>query len=186
VLAESGIVRSDIRSSIGSATGVADGIPLTVELTVTDTANGCAPLAGAAVYLWHCDREGRYSMYSKGAESENYLRGVQETDADGRVTFTSIFPACYSGRWPHIHFEIYAGVDDATGGGEPIATSQLAFPADVCSGAYATAGYEQSVSNLAQVSLDTDMVFADGVSQQLATMAGDGESGYTATLAVPI
>ena len=186
VLAESGIVRSDIRSSIGSATGVADGIPLTVELTVTDTANGCVPLTGAAVYLWHCDREGRYSMYSQGAESENYLRGVQETDAAGRVAFASIFPACYSGRWPHIHFEIYAGVDDATGGGEPIATSQLAFPADVCSAAYATAGYEQSVSNLAQVSLDTDMVFADGVSQQLATMTGDGESGYTATLAVPI
>ncbi len=186
VLAESGIVRRDIRSSIGSASGVADGIPLTVELTVTDTANGCTPLAGAAVYLWHCDREGRYSMYSPGAESENYLRGVQETDADGRVTFTSIFPACYSGRWPHIHFEVYAGVDDATGGGEPVATSQLAFPADVCSAAYATDGYEQSVGNLAQVSLDTDMVFADGVSQQLATVTGDGQNGYTATLAVPI
>ena len=186
VLAESGIVRRDIRSSIGSATGAADGISLTVELTVTDTENGCTPLTGAAVYLWHCDREGRYSMYSPGAESENYLRGVQETDGDGRVTFTSIFPACYSGRWPHIHFEIYAGVDDATGGGAPIATSQLAFPADVCSAAYATEGYEQSVSNLAQVSLDTDMVFADGVSQQLATMTGDGQTGYTATLAVPV
>jgi len=186
VLAESGIVRSDIRSSIGSASGVADGVPLTVELTVTDTANGCVPLTGAAVYLWHCDREGRYSMYSQGAESENYLRGVQETDADGRVTFTSIFPACYSGRWPHIHFEVYAGVAEATGGGEPIATSQLAFPADVCTVAYATAGYEQSVSNLAQVSLDTDMVFADGVSQQLASMSGDTEAGYTAALAVPI
>jgi protocatechuate 3,4-dioxygenase beta subunit len=161
-------------------------VPLTVELTVTDTANGCAPMAGAAVYVWHCDREGRYSMYSQGAESENYLRGVQETDADGRVTFTSIFPACYSGRWPHIHFEVYAGVDEATGGGEPIATSQLAFPADVCTVAYATAGYEQSVSNLAQVSLDTDMVFADGVSQQLASMSGDAESGYTAALALPV
>jgi protocatechuate 3,4-dioxygenase beta subunit len=138
------------------------------------------------VYLWHCDREGRYSMYSSGAENENDLRGVQETDADGRVTFTSIFPACYSGRWPHIHFEVYASVDDATGGGEPIATSQLAFPADVCTVAYATEGYEQSVTNLAQVSLDTDMVFADGVSQQLASMSGDAESGYTATLTVPI
>jgi protocatechuate 3,4-dioxygenase beta subunit len=185
-LAESGIVRSDIRSSIGSASGVADGIPLTVELTVTDTANGCAPLAGAAIYLWHCDREGRYSMYSPGAENENYLRGVQETDADGRVTFTTIFPACYSGRWPHIHFEVYSGVDDATGGGEPIATSQLAFPADVCTTAYATEGYEQSVTNLAQVSLDSDMVFADGVSQQLASMSGDGQTGYAATLSVPI
>jgi protocatechuate 3,4-dioxygenase beta subunit len=185
-LAESDIVRSDIRSSIGSASGVADGVPLTVELTVTDTANGCTPLAGAAIYLWHCDREGRYSMYSPGAESENYLRGVQETDADGRVTFTTIFPACYSGRWPHIHFEVYSDVADATGGGEPIATSQLAFPADVCTTAYANEGYEQSVTNLAQVSLDSDMVFADGVSQQLASMSGDGQTGYAATLSVPI
>jgi protocatechuate 3,4-dioxygenase beta subunit len=183
-LAESGIVRSDIRSSIGDASGVADGVPLTVELTVTDTA-ACAPLAGAALYVWHCDREGRYSMYSEGAEDENYLRGVQETDGDGRVSFTTIFPACYSGRWPHIHFEVYASVDDATGGGEPIATSQLAFPQDVCELAYATDGYDQSVANLAQVSLESDMVFADGVSQQLATMAGSVD-GYTATLAVPV
>ena len=185
-LAESGVVRSDIRSSFGSASGVADGVPLTVELTVSDTATGCVPLAGAAVYLWHCDREGRYSMYSDGAEDENYLRGVQETDADGRVTFTSIFPACYAGRWPHIHFEVYATVDEATGGGEPVATSQLAFPEDVCATVYATEGYEQSVANLAQVSLDTDMVFADGVSQQLATMSGDVDSGYHAKLSVGI
>jgi protocatechuate 3,4-dioxygenase beta subunit len=185
-LAESGVVRSDIRSSFGSASGVADGVPLTVELTVVDTANGCVPLAGAAVYLWHCDREGRYSMYSEGAEDENYLRGVQETDADGRVTFTSIFPACYPGRWPHIHFEVYAAVDDATGDGEPVATSQLAFPEDVCATVYATDGYEQSVAALAQLSLDTDMVFADGVSQQLATMSGDVDSGYHAELSFGI
>jgi protocatechuate 3,4-dioxygenase beta subunit len=102
------------------------------------------------------------------------------------VTFTSIFPACYSGRWPHIHFEVYASIDDATGGGEPVATSQLAFPADVCDVVYATEGYEQSVSNLAQTSLESDMVFSDGVSQQLATMAGTAEDGYTAALTVPV
>jgi protocatechuate 3,4-dioxygenase beta subunit len=125
-------------------------------------------------------------MYSEGAESENYLRGVQEADADGRVTFTSIFPACYSGRWPHIHFEVYASVEDATGGGEPIATSQLAFPQDVCELVYATDGYVQSVANLAQVSLEADMVFADGAGQQLAVMTGSVEAGYTATLATPV
>jgi len=111
-----------------------------VQLTITDTAAGCAPLAGAAVYLWHCDREGGYSMYSEGVDDENYLRGVQETDADGKLTFTSIFPACYSGRWPHAHFEVYANLADATGGGQPIATSQLALPRDACDVVYATAG----------------------------------------------
>ena len=106
VLTESGIVRSDIRSSFGSASGVAEGVPLTLELTVVEADTG-EPLAGAAVYLWHCDRNGDYSMYSQAAANENYLRGVQEADTAGLVTFTSIFPAAYSGRWPHIHFEVY-------------------------------------------------------------------------------
>ncbi len=114
VLAESGIVRSDIRSSFGSASGSADGVPLTVKLSVLDEENGCVPLGGAAVYLWHCDREGRYSLYSDGVTDQNYLRGVQETDGDGVVTFASIFPG-YSGRWPHTHFEVYSSVDAATG-----------------------------------------------------------------------
>jgi protocatechuate 3,4-dioxygenase beta subunit len=103
VLTETGIVRRDITSSFGSSSTVAQGVPLTIDLVIQDTANGCGAMSGAAVYVWHCDREGRYSMYSAGATGENYLRGVQETDADGRVSFTSIFPAAYPGRWPHVH-----------------------------------------------------------------------------------
>ena len=34
--------------------------------------------------MWHCDREGGYSLYSDGVTEENYLRGVQITDADRR------------------------------------------------------------------------------------------------------
>ena len=115
VLTESGIVRSDITSSFGSASGVAEGVPLTVKLKVYDLAGEDATaLAGAAIYLWHCDREGRYSMYDEEIADENYLRGVQEADADGRVEFTTIFPAAYSGRWPHIHFEVYPSLAEAT------------------------------------------------------------------------
>lgn len=185
-LAESGIVRNDIRSSVGSSSGVAAGVPLAIELVLTDTSGGCTPFVGAAVYAWHCDREGGYSMYSSGIEDENYLRGVQESDADGRLAFTSIFPGCYAGRWPHVHFEVYASVEDATGGGRPLATSQLAFPENVCADVYATTGYEQSVGNLAGVSLASDNVFADGVDQQLAVVTGDPTEGYTATLAVAV
>ncbi len=145
------------------------------------------PLAGAAVYLWHCDREGRYSLYSQGAENENYLRGVQEADGDGRVTFTSIFPACYSGRWPHIHFEVYPSLDDALNTSSILRTSQLAMPEDVCDVVFAEAGYEQSVRNLAQTSLTTDMVFSDdGAVHQLATVTGSVADGYVAALAVGI
>jgi protocatechuate 3,4-dioxygenase beta subunit len=186
VLTESGIVRSDIRSSFGSSSATADGVPLTVTLSLLDQANGCAALSGAAVYLWHCDRDGWYSLYSDGVTDQNYLRGVQEADANGQVTFTTIFPACYSGRWPHIHFEVYPSLAEATSAGNVMATSQLAFPEDVCDLVYATDGYEQSVENKAQTSLDSDMVFSDGVDQQLADVNGDVGSGFTATLALTV
>lgn len=179
-----GIVRSDIRTSIADASGTADGVPLTITLTIVDST--CTPLANHAVYLWHCDRDGAYSMYTGSASAENYLRGVQETDADGKVTFLSIFPACYSGRWPHIHFEVYpslAATDDA---GNKLRTSQLALPKATCDLVFATAGYEASVTNLTQVSLASDNIFSDGSDQQLADLSGSVAAGYTATLTVPV
>ncbi|WP_439592117.1 intradiol ring-cleavage dioxygenase [Microbacterium sp.] len=186
VLDDSGIVRSDIRSSFGSSTTVADGVPLTIALTVRDAATGAA-LAGRGVYLWHCDRHGSYSLYSQGVENENYLRGVQETDANGTVTFTSIYPACYSGRWPHIHFEVYEDVATAVASGPIVKTSQIALPAETNDVVYTTSGYEQSVRNAAQVSLQSDNVFGDdGGIHQIATMAGSVTAGYTASLAIGV
>jgi protocatechuate 3,4-dioxygenase beta subunit len=186
VLTDSGVVRSDITSSLGSGGGVAGGVPLAVELTVVDSGSGCAPFTGAAVYLWHCDREGRYSMYSDGVTDESYLRGVQAAAADGRVRFASIFPGAYTGRWPHIHFEVYETIADATSGGRPIAVSQLALPEAVCAEVYAESGYEASISNLAGTSLESDGIFADGSSQQLAAVTGAVSSGLTASLSVPV
>lgn len=187
VLKQSGIVRSDIRSSFGSASGVATGIPLTIALKVLDNKKGNVPYAGAAVYLWHCDIAGRYSMYSSGVTNENYLRGVQEADADGNVKFTSIFPAAYSGRWPHIHFEIYKDLATATSSGAIYKTTQLALPQDVCDKVYATSGYEQSVTNMKRSSLASDMVFRDDkAATQLATITGSIDSGLTASLNVSV
>lgn len=185
VLTESGIVRGDIRSSFGSASGVAGGVPLTIALTVLE-ADTDAALAGAAVYVWHCDREGNYSLYSRAAAGENYLRGVQAADASGRVTFTSIFPAAYSGRWPHVHFEVYRSLAEVTAAGSKLTTSQLALPEDVCRTVYATGGYETSVGTLARTTLRSDMVFSDGYDRQLATVTGDVSTGFTATLAVGV
>ncbi|MDQ4134048.1 MAG: 3,4-dioxygenase subunit beta [Actinomycetota bacterium] len=187
VLSQSGIVRSDITSSFGSASGVADGVPLTVNLTVLDQSKACAARAGAAVYVWQCDREGRYSLYSEGATDQNYLRGVQVADANGVVTFRSIFPAAYPGRWPHIHFEVYPNLPAATGAGTKLATSQLALPGDVCEEVYASAGYGTSGRTLAQTSLTRDNVFRDdGGVRQLATVSGDLSSGLVANLSVPV
>jgi protocatechuate 3,4-dioxygenase beta subunit len=159
ILEQSGVVRQDIRSSFGSSTTTASGVPLTIRLAIQDASDGCVPYAGAAVYLWHCDAEGRYSMYSEGVEGENYLRGVQEADADGVVTFTSVFPACYQGRWPHLHFEVYPSLDLAVDAGNRIATSQVALPAETCEAVYATTGYESSQRTYRQVSLGSDNVF---------------------------
>ncbi|HEU5470284.1 MAG TPA: intradiol ring-cleavage dioxygenase [Actinophytocola sp.] len=185
VLTESGVVRADIRSSIGSASGVADGVPLRLDLTVLEADTGDA-LAGAAVYVWQCDREGRYSMYSPGATGENYLRGVQAADDSGRLAFTSIFPAAYSGRWPHIHFEVYRSLGDATAGGTKIITSQLALPEEVCRAVYGGPGYDISARNFARTDLSSDTVFRDGHARQLAQVTGDVGSGLTATLAIPV
>ena len=186
VLDDSGVVRSDIRSSFGSSTTTAEGVPLTIKLTVRDAATGDAA-KGAGVYLWHCDRDGNYSLYSQGVTGENYLRGAQEADASGTVAFTSIFPACYSGRWPHIHFEVYASLSDATSSGPIVKTSQIALPKEACEAVYATPGYEQSVANLSQVSLAGDNVFGDdGGIHQLATMSGDPTGGYTAALTIGV
>ncbi|HET9302899.1 MAG TPA: intradiol ring-cleavage dioxygenase [Propionibacteriaceae bacterium] len=186
VLNQSGVVRRDITSSFGSSTTMAEGVPLDITMTINDFANNKSPLAGGAVYVWHCDREGRYSLYSQGVTDENYLRGVQETDDRGQVRFTTIFPACYSGRWPHIHFEVYPSLAKVTNGANKIATSQMALPDATCQAVYATSGYEQSRSNLSRVSLETDNVFRDGYDLQLPTVTGDPSSGYQLTFSCAV
>ncbi|MDQ1113476.1 protocatechuate 3,4-dioxygenase beta subunit [Microbacterium testaceum] len=186
ILERSGVVRSDLRSSLdGGAT--AAGVPMTLDLTILDMANGDVPLAGAAVYVWHCDAEGRYSMYSSGIQNETYLRGVQVVGADGVVSFTSIFPACYDGRWPHIHFEVYPNADAITDAANAIATSQVALPAATCDVVYADAAYTSSASNLSRVSLESDNVFGDdGGVLELATTTGDNATGWTVALTVRV
>ena len=185
VLTESGIVRSDIRSSFGTSTTAAEGVPLTI--TLQRVAGDRLRTVGRRRCLRVALRQGRPILdVQPGATDENYLRGVQESDANGTVTFASIFPAAYSGRWPHIHYEVYASVDDATGGGSLLATSQVALPEDACNQVYATDGYSQSVQNMQQTSLATDNVFSDGWDRELGTVTGDVTSGLTVTLAVPV
>jgi protocatechuate 3,4-dioxygenase beta subunit len=126
-------------------------------------------------------------MYSSGVEDETYLRGVQVADASGVVSFASIVPACYSGRWPHIHFEVYPGVDSITDASNAIATSQVALQEEACTAVYALDAYAGSAANLARVGLDSDSVFGDdGGALQLATMTGSPASGYSAALTASV
>jgi protocatechuate 3,4-dioxygenase beta subunit len=165
---------------------VAMGVPLTIRLKIVNVANGCAPAAGATVYLWHCDRDGNYSMYSSAISTENYLRGVQEADADGYVSFTTIFPGCYDGRMPHVHFEVYPTLAKATSAANRIKTSQFTFPLATLNTVYTATGYSASVANLARISYATDNVFSDGTALQMASVGGDMANGYTADLTVGV
>jgi len=187
-LALAGIVRRDIRASVGGASGVAAGVPLTLSLQVVDVTDGCKPIAGAVVYLWHCDSEGRYSMYSPGLEDENYLRGMQEADSNGVVTFTTIFPGCYPGRVPHMHFEVYPSLARARSDRQRLKTSQLAFPVSAVAEAYKGRGYERSAEHSKEQTFEGDMVFANDGSggSQIASVSGSLAQGFTATLTLGV
>ena len=118
--------------------------------------------------------------------AQNYLRGVQATDSSGNVSFTTIFPGCYSGRVPHVHFEVYRSLSAATSAANRIKTSQFSFPVATCNEVYATTGYSASVRNMAAISLATDNVFSDGYSLQMTTVTGNATDGYVATLTVGV
>ncbi|MBL8299324.1 MAG: hypothetical protein JNN30_13375 [Rhodanobacteraceae bacterium] len=187
-LIQSGIVRSDIRSSFGaSGTAVASGTLLTMRLRFVSTVSGCAPVAGLAIHLWHCDAAGLYSLYEGVATTQNYLRGVQVTDNNGEVTFTTIFPGCYPGRWPHMHFQVFPSLAAATLGNNAVRVSQLALPENASAAVYAqTALYPGSATSLGQVSLETDIAFQDGSSLQMADTSGNNANGYAAVLEVGV
>ena len=186
VLKQSGVVRSDIRASFNGATGVAEGVPLSIKLQLLNASGSCASLAGYAVYVWHCDRDGLYSLYSSGVTAQNYLRGVQETDSAGNLVFTTIFPGCYAGRMPHVHVEVYPSLDKAASGANRLKTSQFTFPMATLNEAYTASGYTASVRNLAQISYATDNVFSDGSSLQMATVTGNATQGYVVTLSIAV
>ncbi|MEH3088499.1 MAG: 3,4-dioxygenase subunit beta [Microbacterium arborescens] len=186
VLEESGIVRSDITASLDGGT-VVEGVPLSFTFTISDLANGNVPFEGVAVYAWQCDAQGLYSMYSEGVEDETYLRGVQVADANGQVTFQTIVPGCYTGRWTHIHFEVYPDAGSATEGSNAISISQVAFPEDMLATIYELDTYPGSARNLAGVGgLSNDNVFSDGVELQMGTFSGDTSTGYVGALSVAV
>lgn len=187
VLTVSGVTRSDIRSSFIGSTTTAPGVPVAFTITLVDANNSCVPLAGYAIYVWHCDRAGNYSLYNLPAES--YLRGLQVTDTNGKVSFTTIFPGCYAGRYPHIHFEVFTNTASATGGRYARLISQFALPSDACTAVYASAtGYTASQTSFRSTSIASDNVFGDNSSAQIAVMtmamSGDITNGYAATATV--
>jgi protocatechuate 3,4-dioxygenase beta subunit len=161
--------RSDIREG-------RSGLPVTLTITVVNVNNGCAPVSGAAVDVWQCDAAGDYSQYGS-TRAETFLRGIQTTDANGRVTFTTIYPGWYQGRATHIHVEV-------TINGQSVKVTQMAFPDSVTAAVYTTGVYTSRGQN--PTTNASDGIFRDSLSEELATVAGDTTSGYRATFQVGI
>ena len=163
------------------------GVPLTLTITLQDLSNGCAPISGAGIYIWHCDKDGIYSGYATstnaGSTSTTFLRGVQVTGSDGQVTFTTIYPGWYAGRITHIHAQVY--LDDSLVSGTAIATTQLAFPIDITTAVYDSSLYTKG-QNTSVTSFSSDNVFSDGTSTEMLSLTGDTASGYAATMTISI
>lgn len=184
MLTSPGVVRFDIRPSFGASSSVAPGVPLRLELMLHDRSQACRPLAGSAVYLWNCNRDGEYSSYGRGIEHENYLRGVQITDREGRLGFQTIFPACYPGRYPHLHLEVFAQNARWLNASTRVLTTQLTIPHEVCTRVYAGAeGYTRSAAHFKGLSPAQDNVFASSSSAELTLQTlitnGSLRAGFT-------
>jgi protocatechuate 3,4-dioxygenase beta subunit len=167
------LVRSDIRAG-------RPGVPLSLVITVVNAAGGCAPVSAAAVDIWQCDAEGRYSEYTQpgyDGRAETFLRGRQLTDAAGRVTFLTVYPGWYAGRATHIHAEVSVS-------GRSVKVTQIAFPETVNAAVYRSTLY--AARGLNPTANTRDMVFADSISNELAAITGDPAGGYTATFMIGV
>lgn len=146
------------------------GVKLTANFTIKNKNNVCGAIEGAFVDIWHCDADGNYSEYG-GLTSAHFLRGRQITDANGLVSFASIFPGWYNGRAVHIHLHIY----DKSG--KSLLISQVAFPATVCDTVYTTATSFYKKGK-ADTSNESDNVFKNTLSTLLGTVSGNINDGY--------
>jgi protocatechuate 3,4-dioxygenase beta subunit len=191
VLTLSGAVRSDIRSSFINTNTVAPGTRLDLTIKLVNVKNACSALAGYAIYIWHCDAQGRYSLY--GLPNESYLRGIQVTDGNGQLTFTTIVPGAYQGRYPHIHFEVFSSLAAAASGSGhgSLLVSQLAPGSAQLQDVYTDSSiYGSSAIRLLQTPLASDNVFGDNtaaqIAQQTIAMSGSKTTGYTGTVLIGI
>ena len=153
------------------------GIPFNLTLTVVNVNDNCNPVLNAAVVIWHCDKDGNYSEFQNSV-GKTFLRGIQMTDANGQVKFTTIYPGWYSGRTTHIHMQVFLSSHLS-------ATSQIAFPENITSQVYSSSFYasrgQKDTSNA------SDMVFSNALSELVLTnISGDTTNGYSASFTIGI
>jgi protocatechuate 3,4-dioxygenase beta subunit len=171
------LVRSDIRSDTGTGE-VKAGTPLALTFNVSQVSGGsCTAFQGATVEIWHCDAAGQYSGVSDpgfNTSGQNWLRGAQVTDANGKATFTTIYPGWYSGRAVHIHFKVHP---DET----KVFTSQLFFDDALSQQVFTQEPYAAKGSTPDTLN-STDTIYQD----LLLLTTTKTEQGYAATFDIGI
>jgi protocatechuate 3,4-dioxygenase beta subunit len=175
--------RSDIRV-VSTDNSVKEGVPLTLALVVSQVTDAsCVPLAGATVDIWHCDALGVYSGVtdrSFDTSDQNWLRGYQVTDENGRVEFTTIYPGWYPGRAVHIHFKIRTTV---TGNETYDFTSQFFFDDALSDQVFTQAPYNQKGQRNTRNTADG--IYARGGDQMVLKLA-QANGGYATTFDIAL
>ena len=151
------------------------GTPLKLALTVASV-GACKPLAGATVDIWHADATGNYSGFGNTTSNKTFLRGVQTTDANGTVTFDTIYPGWYQGRAVHIHVKVFAG-------GSAVHTGQLFFDDSVNGAVFAAAPYNTRGNGWLRNAQDG--IYNNGGSQSLVQLVKDA-TGYAGTMTLGV
>jgi protocatechuate 3,4-dioxygenase beta subunit len=177
--------RSDIRSDPGTG-AVSEGAPLALTVVVSRVAGdgACTPLEGAIVDVWQCDALGVYSGVTDNAEGfdtegQQFLRGLQRTDADGRAVFTTIYPGWYQGRATHIHFKVRTERDSSSG---TEFTSQWFFDDTLSDEVHMTAPYAQKGAS-GRVQNDGDGIFGQS-NGELTLDVTPASDGYASTFSL--
>ncbi|MDQ6888270.1 MAG: intradiol ring-cleavage dioxygenase [Gemmatimonadota bacterium] len=175
--------RSDIRLDPSDGT-VKPGAQLQLTFNVSRAiSNGCTPLTGVLVDVWHCDALGVYSDVSDpgfDTVGKTFLRGYQVTDATGAARFTTIYPGWYQGRAVHMHFKIRSA--SSSGPGFEF-TSQLYFDDALTDQVHAQQPYatkgQRTVRNAG------DGIYRQNGSQ-LRLAVNQNAAGYAATFGIAL
>jgi protocatechuate 3,4-dioxygenase beta subunit len=153
-----------------------EGIPLSMTITVKNVNDNCNIIENARVDIWHCDKDGYYSGYTNagflGTQNNTakvFCRGLQYSDVNGQVKFTTIYPGWYPGRVTHIHVQVYVGSALKL-------TSQIAFPEDINTEVYNSALYAAHGQNSTKNS--TDNIIQDSLDNELATVVRNSSENY--------
>jgi protocatechuate 3,4-dioxygenase beta subunit len=162
--------RSDLRIDPANGTTQA-GVPLSLAINVAQLSScSTTPLTGAYVDIWHCNAAGVYSdVAAQSSTGSKYLRGIQSTNRQGNVYFTTIYPGWYQGRAVHVHVKVrlFNGFNETYE-----FTSQFFFDETFTDEIFRQAPYTQKGAR--DTLNSTDGIYNGGSSTGTAIVSGSG------------